>query len=963
MSGNSLYFFLLSFLLLFSLRVEAQFYVSGNEKTNVKWSITSTSDYNFICPAPYDSLAKVYAREWEKWKIPVGNSIGRYPNEMYSSRLDVVLHPFSAYSNGMVVWTPKRMEMYTCPDMYDPDPMPWVTQLAIHEQRHVSQMQFTKEKVNRVFTFLNGELLAGPLSLWYFDPALFEGDAVTAETALTHSGRARTADFLEYFRAATLEDDFRNYERWRYGSQKLYTPDYYKVGYLATGGARAVFSYPDFMRDYYNSYLPYYLFVKDKFTVNVKEGFTEILSTQDLIWREDEVSRAPFQQMEKLTGDSKFYRSYSGLTVMGGKIYAKCTGLVDIPHLISFDISTGKERSVSATSASSRFDSDSLHIFWTELRPDPRWEMQSSSVVKSYNGLHTRILGSRNKRYYNPKAASNGDVLVCECGYDGADYIVLLSGKNGEEKARYRAPDGLTPFEAVSLSDGTIYCVAQGPDGQAIYRVPDFECILKGGYIKINNLHVNHSFTLTGIDVNLLFTSDRTGVNEFYGLDADTGEVYQLTNLRLGGKDFCMDDVNLFFTYLHSSGRQICRTPLDSLPVRLVDFSEHYSYPLEDILSQQEETFSMDKSREKCYNVSDISAQIQNISVLQGKDSLDKSKVTPDIHPAKHYSKAAHLLKFHSWAPLYIDYDAVSDLSMESLETGAGLGATAFFQNTLGTFSGSVGYNAALDSTYSWNHILMAQAAYRGLYPVFEDKFLFNATTLAYTNEFRTYIPLNFSSGGWTRGVVPYYKLSFNYVDSGWCYAHTQLGVRAYVTQPTASSCRFPKWGIGTNVSLKNLAYLRTPALTLYGYLPGPAPDQGFALNYSHDAEGLYIRDIAFREPVVYSDAVSAAWSIPCFSVDWNGLSPVVYVRIFEFTPRASFSHYRLDYSGPRVESEDFIDSYSVSKIGTDFTVLLGNFLFIPYTIRFGVGAYYVADTSGNRSKPYDINLILSVDI
>lgn len=139
----------------------AQFYLLGSESPSVKWSQIQTADYRFIYPSPYDSLARSYALAWEKYKSPVGNSIGVTPNEAYDSQLPVVLHPYVAYSNGSVIWTPRRMEMYTSPDMFNPEPLPWSTMLAIHEQRHVSQMQFVHQKPLKWTSLLCGELLAG----------------------------------------------------------------------------------------------------------------------------------------------------------------------------------------------------------------------------------------------------------------------------------------------------------------------------------------------------------------------------------------------------------------------------------------------------------------------------------------------------------------------------------------------------------------------------------------------------------------------------------------------------------------------------------------------------------------------------------------------------------------------------------------------------------------------------------
>ncbi|MBR0110042.1 MAG: hypothetical protein IJM05_05540, partial [Bacteroidales bacterium] len=116
----------------------AQFVVDGSESAFLRWNQIKTEDYHFVYPAPFDSLARTYALEWERWKLPVSYSIGRMPNEAYRRRMPVILHPYLGYSNGMVVWTPRRMEMYTGPEMVNPWPLPWTTLLAIHEQRHVA---------------------------------------------------------------------------------------------------------------------------------------------------------------------------------------------------------------------------------------------------------------------------------------------------------------------------------------------------------------------------------------------------------------------------------------------------------------------------------------------------------------------------------------------------------------------------------------------------------------------------------------------------------------------------------------------------------------------------------------------------------------------------------------------------------------------------------------------------------
>ena len=321
-----------------TLPLYAQFVVNGNESAFTKWNTFKTNAYQFIYPAGCDSLAYSYAHEWEKYRLAVGYKGG--------DNLPVVLHPYTATSNGFVVWTPSRMEMFTAPSMYSPEPVPWHTLLAIHENRHVSQMQFLRLPPFRWTERWFGELLAGPLCTLYSTSMFMEGDAVAAETALTSSGRGRSADFLEYFRVCFENGDLRDFDRWRFGSQKYYTPDYYKIGYLTMAGM-GLGPHGEFFD---NTLRPRF------------HGFAREMQ-QD--WQEDTRSRAPFQPYSELTKDESFYVSYSGLVPFEGKIYAVKAGLADNARIVSLDPATGKVRKSRLTSADSRLIAGDGKLYWT----------------------------------------------------------------------------------------------------------------------------------------------------------------------------------------------------------------------------------------------------------------------------------------------------------------------------------------------------------------------------------------------------------------------------------------------------------------------------------------------------------------------------------------------------------------------------------------------------------------------
>ena len=107
-----------------ALPAAAQFYTQGNEPAGVRWSQIRTKDYKVVYPQGLDSLAREYATLLEQVKEPVGATAGYIPNQEYNKPLPVVIHPYTANANGMVAWTPRRMELLSTPDFSSPLSVP-----------------------------------------------------------------------------------------------------------------------------------------------------------------------------------------------------------------------------------------------------------------------------------------------------------------------------------------------------------------------------------------------------------------------------------------------------------------------------------------------------------------------------------------------------------------------------------------------------------------------------------------------------------------------------------------------------------------------------------------------------------------------------------------------------------------------------------------------------------------------
>ena len=179
-------------LLVSASRLSAQFYLTGEDPSGVKWSMVKSDNYKLIYPNGTDSLAVRYINLLEKWRPYVMAGVKANPRP-----LPVVLHPFTTQSNGMVTWAPKRVELYTVPPANGLYPQNWEEQLAIHESRHVGQMTIFTKGVFKPLNLLLGEQITGLGVGVYASKWLLEGDAVVAETELTGTGRGRSASFMD----------------------------------------------------------------------------------------------------------------------------------------------------------------------------------------------------------------------------------------------------------------------------------------------------------------------------------------------------------------------------------------------------------------------------------------------------------------------------------------------------------------------------------------------------------------------------------------------------------------------------------------------------------------------------------------------------------------------------------------------------------------------------------------------
>ncbi len=1012
------------------LPLGGQIVETGTDAPWLKWKSISTPSWSVIYPEGADSLAREYVLSLEGWRRMVGGSVGVLPNTSRRKPMPVLLHTQSAISNGMVTWTPRRMELYSTPESFIPEATPWMEQLTVHESRHAAQMTNGEVGGYRWLRWLSGEMFAGSFAGLYPGPAFLEGDAVTAETALSQTGRGRTADFLEYWRAWNLEGKQRSWWQWRYGLFGQYSPDYYRAGYVLIAGMRSVYDDPLFTWRYFSiidrHFFPLHVLER---TVRISSGkrFNYALRGIDKAlteeWLKESLSRAPYTISKPISEAQKSFVSYSRMTPAAGGFYALKSSLDKAPELVFF------KENASADSSPDGFEEESVRpfsanvgtfcwspatrrLYWSEIISDRRWEMLSFSEIRYLDaeGKACSLVGGR--RLYNPTVNEAGDRLaVVEFLEDGGCRIVTLDARDGSELVTWKLPASFSASECVWVGDALYACVT-GKEGMGIRTVPGFREVLPERKFKINRLSSDGK--------TILFTSDRGGSNEAYSLNPATGKVLQLTSSKVGAKGAVRYGGGLIYTSVESGGVPLKFSSGADLRKDSADWNYRHDWVWTKELSHQEEWLSQ-YSRDELMplvtsirrtravvggmaEVGDFAPSGRTAAKMNSRRSRaaafgpttgyeDASAVVGEPKP---YKKAAHLIRVHSWLPAFVDYNDIAAASFEELASNGMAGATAMFQNTLGTFSGSAGVSFFHGEG---NPLAGGQLKlnYYGFYPVlnatidvgrsFARRYWITSddgeTGSSYAptdvplvaTTLRAYVPWNLSSGGWSRGAVASasWRITNDVTGTGIVKVHTDEGLehmviesmepgvqkirnrasisaRYYSVRPAAASRIYPELGIGVEAGCRfapGLSDISLPVTYLYGYgyLPGLFRTHGIRLSASlerQSPESVLRESVMNAVPRGYSEIDGAYAAVSAYP--WRSGISADYAF--------PFANLGWDFLCPEIYVRNLEAALhadytllwgggsheSMLSAGADLTLRLGNFLWLPYDTRIGAG-------------------------
>lgn len=834
-----------------SLPTWGQYYTTGTDAASTRWLSYRSGSINLVFPAEALPLAARYMAALRSADSLAGADYG-----LLGSRIDVVLHNRNVLSNGYVAWTPRRMELVAHPSPSALDAQPWTNMLTLHEMRHVKQMYALNTGLVRGGSVLLGEqsvgMAAALLPLW-----LLEGDAVFAETKQSASGRGRSAAFYQHYRAMLLSGHKGySFDKWRDGSFRHYTPNFYSLGYQLVEyidlkhGIKSVSNIANFVGRRPFAVPPIYWALRREVGMGQAKLCETMFAHADSVWRAAQpVAPTPIEQ---LSPTARTYTSYMHPHLLAdGRLVVLKTSLKRTQAFVALDTATGRERVLARPGSMLGFPhiDDSL-IVWAEYRPHLRWEQVSYGRVVVYNHRtgkrstlpHRGMLSS-------PVCMAAGVVAIC-FNPDGSMAAVRLNS-NGTADTLCLFDVNTQPTELASHGD-SLYALATTPWGKQLMRVwPGPQRVLMPPIMADIS-------AISMADSGVFFSASHNYAEHVFFYNFNNNTTFRVVSSSFGSK------------YMHT-------TPTGGM---VVSNYTPMGYAIGHARCLSHEPFEL--------------AQLRS-GVRHSPQLFPSDSVVPLSEPSR-YRKLSHLINVHSWAPLFIKPTEMVQGQME----GIGIGLTAISQNLLGSAVMSAGYGYTPQSTH--HHVFNATVQYQGWWPVVGLSFDLEphsaksysrlgtqiTTTQQRVFALNIHLPLRINIGQTSVYIKPYSNLSYNndrFFSSQldiYRAGHLMQTNGLYVSALSAKAHRdlYPRWGCTFqglhSYSLSPWARMGSlAAITSMLYMPGLLSNHSARVGMSFQQQwpnGFYLSS-RVALPRGYTERLSERF----VGINLNYAMPLVY--------------------------------------------------------------------------------------
>lgn len=673
---------LLFILVCAGVKTLSQNLILQNNATRYRWQQINTPNFRLIYQPDFEEEALRLATKLDQIYLPVANSMGVKPR-----KIPIILQNRTAFANGFVTLGPRRSEFYTMPpqDYNFLGSNDWLELLAIHEYRHVVQFQRSLTGFNKLFYYLFGQqtqagfaFAAAPLWFW-------EGDAVAVETAFTPSGRGRIPNFDLMLRTNFLEDRTFNYHKAYLRSYKHFIPNHYVLGYHMVSYVRNESGdnniWGKISKDAFDVPFKPFTFskaMKRHTGQNVRETYKSMVSDLKEKWQSqvDELELTEFETINQRKNNAFTNYNYPQ-PIYDGRVLALKDGIGDIETLVS--IKDGKEKKIfvpGIVNNAGMLSYNAGKLIWAEYNFDPRWRMQTYSVIRMFDVIDNQYEKITFKtRFAAPAISADGQQIIAIENNERYETKLVLLSKTGEILKIFPNPDNSFYAMPRWANEGNEVVILKSNKAGKTIVLLNTQSGEERELLPYSHENVGHPIKFGNY---VFYNSPYSGIDNIYAFDVNTGSRYQVTSSKYAAYNPAVDRQGEYIYYNEQSrdGLDIVRIPFDPSSWK----------PLEAI-----------KVNEVKYYEQTVEQELGSVGTFGFRPP------TTTYTPAR-YNRASGIINPHSWG-----YYFTNDIN----EVNVGI----FSQDILSTTNIRAGYlYDVVEQAGIWNLGL----SYQGLYPIID---------------------------------------------------------------------------------------------------------------------------------------------------------------------------------------------------------------------------------------------------
>ena len=494
----------------------------------------------------HDSLRVIYPEGQEETALRAASmmlKVARYdpidPKSRYK-RISVLLQPSTNISNGYVGLAPYVSEFYLQPheNPFELGSLPWEDLLAIHEFRHVQQVNAANTGLSHLVKVVLGELAFSGMIGLSVSNWLREGDAVFTETKWTPQGRGRLNYFMLPFREKSKEGKPWPYFDLRNGSYQKYLPNEYQLGFLMVMYGKMTFG--EAVWDTIFRQAPRFKDVFEPMTSLVKEyyGSRNRFLYEDAtewykhLWRSEDQQAVEYSLIPLREKDLKndfFDMAYPSVDT-AGNIFVNITTFDSIPTIYRIHPDGSRKKIVSpGLQQDPYFDWSADKLVWTELRYNPRWVRKDKNVIVVYDISSKRKRSFETKKgYYTPSFNREGDKIVTVHTTESNLYhLQVLDANSGDIENQLPNKENLVlGYPCFNADETAIIATARNSIGEMSLVEQNIE---SGEIRQITP----YSYFVLGrpvlVDSFIMITTGLGYVDQVYAIHLTNGSIYKVS--------------------------------------------------------------------------------------------------------------------------------------------------------------------------------------------------------------------------------------------------------------------------------------------------------------------------------------------------------------------------------------------------------------------------------------------------